>query len=196
MGPDGKAAGGVDRVNGLGDGGGLAQAEGGAALDEVGADGGADVVDPLVGQALGVGGVAKEGFGEMGPADRKALLPAGLDLAVVELEAELAQAVGHPQGAVLAIGEEAGEGGLEGGAGVVDEVAEYVKFASFGVVDGGDLDGGDDGDAGMEAGVDRLLDTADGVVIGEGEELDPGVGCALNYLGGGEGAVGVCGMGL
>ena len=46
--PDGDAAGVVDRLDGLGDGGRLAQAEGGLALDQVAADQRADVVDLLV----------------------------------------------------------------------------------------------------------------------------------------------------
>ncbi len=46
--PDGDAAGVVDRLDGLGDGGRLAQAKGGLALDQVAADQRADVVDALV----------------------------------------------------------------------------------------------------------------------------------------------------
>ena len=46
------------------------------------------------------------------------------------------------------------------------------------------------------AGGNGLGDAADGVVIGEGEQLDAGLGGALDDLGGREGAVGVGGVRL
>ena len=52
-------------------------------------------VDALVGQALGVGGMGEDGVGKVGAADRLAGRAAGGERGVVELEAELAQAVGH-----------------------------------------------------------------------------------------------------
>ncbi len=63
-------------------------------------------------------------------------------------------------------------------------------------VDGGDLDGGDDAHAVALAGGDRLGDAADGVVVGQRQQLDAGVGGALHDLGGGQGAVGVGGVRL
>ena len=87
--PHGDAAGLVDGVDGLGDGGRLAQAEGGRALDQVAADERADVVDVLGAQPGGVGGGAEDGFGEMGTADRLAGGDARVELVFVELEAEL-----------------------------------------------------------------------------------------------------------
>ena len=53
--------------------------------------------------------VAQDGLGEVGAPDRQARRPGARKLAVVELEAELAQAGGHPQRALLAVGEKARE---------------------------------------------------------------------------------------
>ena len=68
--PHGDAAGVVDRPHGLGDGGRLAQAEGRAALDQIGPDQRADVVDALVPEAGGVGGAGEHRLGQVRSADR------------------------------------------------------------------------------------------------------------------------------
>ena len=83
-------------------------------------------------------------------------------------------------------------------AGVVDVVAEDVQFASHrrALVDGGDLDGRDDAHAEALARLDRLGDAADGVVVAQREQLDAGLGGALDDLGGRQGAVGVGRVGL
>jgi hypothetical protein len=166
--PDGDATGLVDGLDRLGHGGRLAQAEGGPALDEVSADERADVVDALVRQTAGVGGGGQDGFGEVRTADGLAGGDAGVELVFVQLEAELLQRGGHAQGAVLAVGEELGELLGEHRAGVVDVVAEDVQFAGDWrvLVNGGDLDGGDDAHAETLAGGDGLGDAADGVVVG------------------------------
>ncbi len=185
MRPDADAAGGVDRLDRLGDGGGLAQAEGGAALDQVGADQRADVVDVLLAQPRGVGGRGQDGFGQVGAPDRLAGVDALGDRGVVELQALLAQSVGHAQGAALAVGEEVGEGRGESGVGVVDQVAEDVQFARQcrrvlrRVVDRGDLHGGHDAHPKPRARVEGLGDAGDGVVVGERQQLDAGLGGAL-----------------
>ena len=64
------------------------------------------------------------------------------------------------------------------------------------LIDRGDLHRGDDAHAAPLAGGDGLRDAADGVVVRQREQLDPGVGGALDHLGRGEGAVGVGGVGL
>jgi hypothetical protein len=88
---------------------------------------------------------------------------------------------------VLAVGEEFRQPLGEGGSGVVDVVAEDVEFARRGgaVVDCGDLDRGDDSYAEALPGGERLRDPADRVVVGEGQQLDAGVGRAGYDLGGG-----------
>ena len=70
MRPDREAAGVVDRLQGLGDGGRLAQAKGCSALDQVSANQRADVVDALLAQALVIGLMAEHGVCQMGPPDR------------------------------------------------------------------------------------------------------------------------------
>ena len=86
MRPDRHAAGGVDRVDRLRHRRGLAQAEGGAALDQVAADQRADVVDLLLAQTRGVGGRGEDGFGEVRAPDRLTGGDARGDRRVVELE--------------------------------------------------------------------------------------------------------------
>ena len=57
----------------------------------------------------GVGGRAEHGFGEVRAPDRLAGCDALVELALVELEAELLERGGHAQRAVLAVGEELGQ---------------------------------------------------------------------------------------
>ena len=106
MGPHGHAARLVDRLDRLGDGGGLAHAEGRLALDQISADQGADVADLLRLQAGGVGGRRQDRLREVGAPDRLLGGDPLLDLGFVELEAGLLQRGGHPQGALLAVAEE------------------------------------------------------------------------------------------
>ncbi len=103
----GDAAGVVDRVDGLRDGGRLAQAERGLALDQVAADQRADVVDVLLAQALGVGGGARA----RRPArwGRPIGLPAAMRASISASSSSkptLAQGVAHAQRALLAVGQE------------------------------------------------------------------------------------------
>ncbi|TMK25300.1 MAG: hypothetical protein E6G62_05720 [Actinobacteria bacterium] len=130
----------------------------------------------------------------MGPADRLPCCDARLQLAFVELEAELAQRGGHAHRALLAIGEELGETLGQQRARVVDVVAEDVQFATrrCAVVDGGDLHGRNDAQSQALSGAERLGDAAHRVVVGEGEQLDPARRRALDDLRCREGAVGVC----
>ncbi len=179
--------------DGLRDGGGLAQAEGGLALDQVAADQRADVVDLLVPQSRGVRGRGEHRFGQVRAPDRLAGGDALLELRAVELEAELLQRRGHPQRALLAVGEELGESRGEGRVGVVDVVAEDVQFARrlpVGV-DRGDLDRGNHLHAVALARAQRLGDAGDGVVVAQRQQLDAGARGALHDLGGLERAVGV-----
>ena len=73
---------------------------------------------------------------------------------------------------------------------MVDEIAEDVEFALLVAVDRGDLNGGHHPETGTGAGCESLLDPADGVVVAQGEQLDAGVGGALDDLGGRERAIG------
>ena len=97
---------------------------------EVGADERADVVDALLVRAVAaLAGHGERGGGQVGTADRLAGGPSRVELAFVELEAELAQRGGHAQRAPLAVAEELAERARELGIGVVDAVAEDVQFA-------------------------------------------------------------------
>ncbi len=94
----------------------------------------------------------------------------------VELDPELAQVLGHAQGALLAVGEEALERGPEGRVGVIHEVAEDVQFArhpaaAAAVVDRGDLDRGDHRHPVLRAGQQRLGHSRERVVVGERQQL-------------------------
>ncbi len=104
----------------------------------------------------------------------------------VELEADArAGASRHAQRALLAVGEELGRGASSARAacGRCRSRGCAVRAASGGaVVDGGDLDGRDDPHAEALAGVDRLGDAADRVVVGQREQLDAGVGGAGDDL--------------
>ena len=54
---------------------------------------------------------------------------------------------------------------------VIDEVAEHVQVLLV-AVDRGDLDGRNEADAQFRAGVQRLRDAVDGVVVAQREQLD------------------------
>ena len=176
----------------------LAHAEGRLALDQIAADEGPDVADLLRLQAGGVGRRREDRLGQVGAADRLVGGDPLLDLGFVELEAGLLQRGGHPQRALLAVGEELGQPLGEPGTGVVDVVAEDVQFQRRGpaVVDGRDLDGRDHPHAQAIARGEGLRDAADGVVVGQREQLHAGLGGAGHHLRGGEGAVGVGGVRL
>ena len=143
-------------------------------------------------------GGAQHGAGEVRSADRFAFGDALFDLGFVEVEADLAQAVAHTQRALLAVGQELLEASGHRRPGVVDAVAEDVQFAHGrgAVVDRGDLDGRHDLDPDPLAGCDGLGDARDRVVVGEGEQLDAGLGGKGHHLLGGEHAVGVGRVGL
>ena len=149
-------------------------------------------------QPSGVGGRGEHGLGQVGAPDRLAGGDTSLDLRFVQLEAELLERRGHPQRALLAVGEELGELLGEDRAGVVDAVTEDVQFAwrLRVCIDRGDLDRGDHAHAVTLARAQRLGDAGNGVVVAQREQLHPGARCALHHLGGLERAVGVGGMGL
>jgi len=191
--PDRYASRVVDRLDGLGDRGSLAQAEGWLALDQVALDQRADVVDLLALQANGIGGRGEHGFGQVGAPDRLAGGDTSFDLRFVQLEAELLERAGHPQRALLAVGQELGELLGEDGAGVVDAVTEDVQFAwrLRVCVDRGDLDRGDHAHAVTLARAQRLGDAGNGVVVAQREQLHPGARCPLHHLGSLQRAVGV-----
>ena len=134
----------------------------------------------------------------MRPADRLAFLDARGDVAIVELEAELAQRRGHAQGPLLAVGQEIAECCGERRVAVVDQVAEDVQFAGVlgAGVDRGDLDCGNDAHACARPGGDRLGQAGHGVVIAEGQQLDARVGSPLDHGCGLERPVGVGGVRL
>ena len=178
--PDGHAAGGVDRLDRLRDGRRLAQAKRGPALDQVAADQRADVVDLLLAQA------ARRWRARRAPlrpgADARSAVPAATRAeiaAFVELEALLAQGVGHAQGAPLAVGRGSPRGVAANAASVWSmQVAEDVQFARASarrrVVDERDLHRGDDAHAVTLAGRDGLGDAADRVVVGQRQQLHAG----------------------
>ena len=120
------------------------------------------------------------------------------DLRFVELEPGLLERLGHPQRPLLPVGEELRQPLGEPGPGVVDVVAEDVQFARGGglVVHRGDLDRGNDPHTDPLTRRQGLGDPGDGVVVGQREQLHPGLGRAGDDLPGREGPVGVGGVRL
>jgi hypothetical protein len=175
MRPDGDAAGRVYDLDRLRDGRPAAGDVGLRPGDQVGREEGVAAVDALVGQPPGVGRVGEHGIGQVGAADRLAGPPARLQGRVVQLEAQLAQAVGHvgdPAGAVAA---EVVQRGLEVLVGVVELVAEDVQILVR-AVDGRELGGGREGDAVLGGGLARLGHAVDRVVVRQRDELGAGRG--------------------
>jgi hypothetical protein len=152
-------------------------------------------VDALVGEALGVPRVGEQGVGEMGAADRLARDLTLFQGRVVELEAELAQPVGHRVDAPAAVGAEVLQQLEQRRVGDVDLVAEDVQVLVR-AVDGGQLGGGGEADAVLARGGLRLRDAVDGVVVGQREQLHAGGRRAGDHVGGRQRAVGVHGVRL
>ena len=88
-----------------------------------------------------VGGVGEHGVGEVRAPDRLAGLAAGRQRRVVELEAELAQAVGHRLDPARAVVAEVVQDRDQVGVGDVELVAEDVQVL-VAAVDGRQLGGG------------------------------------------------------
>ena len=115
---------------------------------------------------------------------------AGLDRRGIDLPAQLLQQIGHAIGAALAVAAGVLEAGAEGLVLDVDPVAEDVQVLPA-LVDGGQLGGPNEPDAGGLGGLLGLDDAVDGVVVAEGQELHAGLGRVGDHRGGVEGAVGV-----
>ena len=180
----GDAAGVVDRLDRLGDGRRLAQAEGRPALDQVPADQRADVVDaPRCCRRSALAGAREHGAGQVRAADRFAGGDARCrSRASSSSKPTSRRASRHAQRALLAVGEEVGQRARSaaGRCGRCRSRGCAVRAApATPVVDGGDLDRRDDAHADALAGGDRLGDAADGVVVGQREQLHAGLGGAL-----------------
>ena len=150
---------------------------------------------PLVGQALRVGRVGEHGRGQVRAAHRLSLLLARLDRGGVDLEAQLAQPRGHRVGAPPAVRARVEQALGQQRAAVVDPVAEHVKVL-VGAVDRRDLRGRHHPDAVQRSGGQRLVDTVDGVVVGQGKQLHPGESGILDHLRGRQLTVGEQGVRL
>jgi hypothetical protein len=83
----------------------------------------------------------------------------------------------------------------ENRVGRIDQVAEKVNVV-VDIIDGGDLNGRHHCDPFTVSSCNCLLHPGDCVVVGQGENLDPGLRCARDDLGRVKGSVGVDGMGL
>ena len=132
--------------------------------------------------------MGEHGVGEVRAADRLAGLAARLERRVVELEAELAQAVGHLADPPRAVAAEVVQRGLELLVGVVELVAEDVQVLVR-AVDGGQLGGGRERDAVLGGGGARLGHAVDRVVVGQRDELGARGGRVGDHVGGRQGAV-------
>ena len=115
--------------------------------------------------------VGEHRVGQVRAADR--LAPAGAPRAgIVELEAQLAQLVGHRVDPADAVGAEVVERGQQRLVGVVELVAEDVQVLVR-AVDGGELDGRAQVDAVARGCRERLGHAVDRVVVGQREQLTP-----------------------
>jgi hypothetical protein len=124
------------------------------------------------------------------PAHRLAGLLARVDGGLVHREAELPEPRGHLVRAALAIRPGVGQALLEQGAAMVDPVAQDVQVLVL-AVDRGDLSGGRDAHAVQGARGERLVHPVHGVVIRQGQQLDPGLGGVRHHVGHLQLAVGV-----
>ena len=182
MGPHRHPAGVVDQRDGVGHGGARAGDVGARAGDQVGGEDGGQVVDPLVLQARLVGRVPEHRAGEVGAPQRPAGGAAGLQRRVVELEAQLAQPLGHGEDPPLAVRAGVLQRGEQAGVPVVDPVAEDVQVL-IGPVHRGDLHRGNETDPRRLGGRARLVDPVHRVVVGERQQLDPRPGGRGDHLG-------------
>ncbi len=167
MRPDGDAAGLVHERDRLGDGRDGPAAVRGGAGDEIGLEQLRSVHDLLALEADAVGGMVERRLGEMRTAD-------GVAPRQVELQAGLAQRVGHPLRAGGAVGAE-GDQGVEQDRGVViDQVAEDMEVLGA-LVEGGDLDPGYESQAARRARFPRLVDAVHRVMVGERQQGHAGL---------------------
>ena len=121
------------------------------------------VHDPLALEAHPVGRMVEGSLSEVRPADR-------LPLGEVELQAAVAQRLGHADGARRAVGAEGGEGTEERDRPVVDEVAEDVQVLDS-PVDRRELDRRHEAEATSRARLHRLVDAVHRVMVGERQQL-------------------------
>jgi hypothetical protein len=101
--------------------------------------------------------------------------PDGLALRQVELQAAVAQRLGHADGARRAVGSVGGKGAEERDRPVVDEVAEDVQVLDV-AVDRRELDRRHDAEATSRARLQRLVDAVHRVMVGERQQLHARVG--------------------
>ena len=122
--------------------------------------------------------------------ERVARRAASPQLAVVELEAGLAQPIGHRQHSPLAVRAQVFEGRAERGIAVVDQVAQDVQLL-VGLVHRGQLRRRHHLDARLGSRRQRLLDARDRVVVGQRQQLYSGRGRGAHDRGRRQFAVGV-----
>jgi hypothetical protein len=166
--PDGHAAGLVDDLDRLSHRRRGAPTERRRARYEIGLQQLRGVHDLLAREAHPVGGMVESSLSEVRPADRRALRQ-------VDLQAAVAQRLGHTNGAGRAVGAEGRERSEERARAVVDEVAEDVEVLEI-PVEGRELDRGNDAEAQSRARLHRLVDAVHRVMVGERQQLHARVG--------------------
>jgi hypothetical protein len=166
--PDGHPAGLVHDLDRLRDRRRRAAAERGRAGNEIGLQKLRGVHDLLALKAHPVGRMVESSLSEVRPADRRALRE-------VELEAAIAQRLGHADGAGRAIGAERGQRTEQRDGLVVDEVAEDVEVVEL-PVDRRELDRRHEAEAKSRARLHRLVDAVHRVMVGERQQLHARVG--------------------
>jgi hypothetical protein len=169
--PDGEAAGLVDQRDPLGHRGRGAVDEARPPGDQVGLDHGADVAQPLGGEAVRVRRVVEDRPGEMRAADGRARRAAGVQRAAVDVQAARLERVRHLVRARRTVRAAGSQRLPQLGVRVVDEVPAQVQVTAVGVQHA-QLDGGDDPDAVKRPGGQRLVDAVHRVMVGEREQLD------------------------
>ena len=141
--------------------------------DQVGVEEGVRLRAPLGGQPRPVGLVADHGRRQVGATDRPTGCPQPLDPDPVDGEAELVERGEHPVGPQPPLGPGRGELAQQIGVVRVDPVGQDVAVVA-GLGQGRDLAAGDDPDAVLGPGGERLVNPLQGVVIGQGEQAHPG----------------------
>jgi hypothetical protein len=126
------------------------------------------VHDLLALEAHPVGGMVEGSLSEVRTADRRALRQ-------VELQATVAQRLGHANGAGRAVGAEGRQRPEQGDRPVVDEVAEDVQVVEV-AVDRRELDRRHDAEAKSRARLQRLVDAVHRVMVTERQQLHARVG--------------------
>ncbi len=169
--PDGQAARRVDHRDRLVDRRRGPPAVARCAGQQVGLEHRARIAEPLAAQARRVRRMVEHGLRDVRAPDR----PGGRrGLRELERQALVAQRIGHPQRAGVAVDAPGGERVAQRAVRVVDRVAEDVQVV-VPAVERADLDGRDDRHAVDRGGrLQRLGDAVDGVVVAEREQLDTG----------------------